>query len=69
MEFVYFAWFRNPGRGWFAREPLTPPKSPFNPEIRPFDDFYFTAPRMSDTIRYATNIFWLAGFVRKIRDA
>jgi|SRR5882762_4607819 len=28
--------------GRLANEPLTPPKSPFNPRIRPFDEFYFT---------------------------
>jgi len=30
--------------GRLANEPLTPPKSPFNPRIRPFDEFYFTGP-------------------------
>ena len=30
--------------GSFASEPFTLPKSPFNPRIRPFDEFYFTGP-------------------------
>ncbi len=29
--------------GSFVSEPFTLPKSPFNPRIRPFDEFYFTA--------------------------
>jgi len=28
--------------GSFVSEPFTLPKSPFNPRIRPFDEFYFT---------------------------
>src|SRR5258707_6910194 len=30
--------------GSFVSEPFTLPKSLFNPRIRPFDEFYFTAP-------------------------
>jgi len=30
--------------GSFVSEPFTLPKSPFNPRIRPFDEFYFTGP-------------------------
>jgi hypothetical protein len=50
--------------GRLANEPLTPPKSPFNPQIRPFDEFCFTLHRLSDTIRSATNFF----FVWRIRS-
>ncbi len=50
--------------GSFVSEPFTLPKSPFNPRIRPFDEFYFTDQLISGTIRSATNFF----FVWRIRS-
>src|SRR5712671_3081828 len=51
--------------GSFASEPFTLPKSPFNPRIRPSDEFCFTLHRLSDTIRLRRTFSLSGGFVRQ----